>query len=179
MKQGVRRRGLLVRLTICNGANMREVKGPLFLLFLTLMGGLWACSLVSYGIDKMADNAKTADCKADEYIVPDAREFTSGGAYIDKYCSTVSGKCQCVKLTGKVTLLHLGILRLATETKPSTILELSVEGGLKTIPVYASSKFNQQLQTLKQDQLVAVEGRALALGNSLGVLLKKIETEPQ
>jgi hypothetical protein len=158
---------------------MQKVKGLLFPLFIFFIGGIWACSLTIYGIDMLADSEKTADCNADEYIVPDAREFTFGGAYIEKYCSNVSGKCQCVKLTGEVTLVHPGTLRFTTETKPYMILELSAEGGIKTISVYAGSKFNEQLQDLKQGQLVTVKGRALALDGSIGVLLKEIETNPQ
>ena len=150
---------------------MQKVKGLLFLLFAFSMSGIGACSLVRYGVDITADSAKTADCNADEYIVPDARELAFGGTYIEKYCSNVSGTCQCVKLTGEVTLIHPGTLRFTAESKPYMILELSAEGGIKTIPVYASSKFNQQLQDLKQDQVVTVKGRALALDDSLGVLL--------
>ena len=158
---------------------MQKVKGLLFLLFLFSVGGIGACSLVSYGVDMTPDSAKTADCNADEYIVPDTREFSFGGAYMEKYCSNISGKCQCVKITGKVTLVHPGTLRFTTETKPYMILELSAEGGIKTIPVYAGSKFNQQLQDLKQDQLVTVKGRTLALDDFLGVFVKEIEINPQ
>ena len=45
---------------------MQKVKGLLFLLFLSVMGGIGACSLAIYGIDMLADSAKTADCNADE-----------------------------------------------------------------------------------------------------------------
>jgi hypothetical protein len=157
---------------------MQKVKGLLFILLLFSMSGIGGCSLATYGIDVLADSAKTADCNADEYIVPDAYEFSFGGAYIEKYCTNVSEKCQCVELTGKVTLVHPGTLRFTAESKPYMILELFAEGGIRTIPVYASSKFNQQLQDLKQRQLVTVKGRALALGDSLGVLLREIEMNP-
>ena len=158
---------------------MQKAKGLLFLLFVFSTGAIGACSLASYGVDMLADSAKTGDCSPDEYVVPDAREVTSGGAYIEKYCSNVSGACQCLALTGNVTLVHPGTLRFTAESKPYMVLELSVQGGMTTIPVYAGSKFNQQLQDLKQGRLVTVKGRALALGNSLGVLLKEIEISPQ
>jgi len=158
---------------------MQKVKGVLFLLFSLSIGGVGACSLVSYGVDMMADGAKQADCKADEYIVPDAREFTFGGAYIEKYCSEITGKGQCVEITGKLTLVHPGTLRFTAETKPYMVLQLSADGGIRTIPVYATTKFNQQLNGLEQNQLVTVKGRTFALDDSLGVLLKEIETNPQ
>ncbi|HVO84672.1 MAG TPA: hypothetical protein VMU60_09625 [Syntrophobacteria bacterium] len=158
---------------------MRTIKGLLFFLFAFLIGGIGACSLVSYGVDVMADGAKTADCNGDEYIVPDMHEFISGGACIEQYCNKVSAKCQCVQFTGEVTLVHPGTLRFTAESKPYMIVDLSVDGGIKTIPVYAGSKFNQQLQELKPNQSITIKGRALALDDSLGVLLKEIEVEPQ
>ena len=50
--------------------------------------------------------------------------------------------------------MHQGTLRFTTETKPYMILELSAEGGIKTIPVYATTKFAKQLNGLEQNQLV-------------------------
>ena len=65
------------------------------------------------------------------------------------------------------------------ESKPYMILDLSADGGIKTIPVYATAKFNQQLNGLEQNQLVTVKGRTLALDDSLGVLLQELESHPQ
>lgn len=120
-------------------------------------------------------------CATTDYVAPDYKEFTTGGIFVDKYWSFITGG-KNVKLEG--TFVHMtpdvvaGTERLA--------FDVEVPEGLALVRVYAGRAFAPELYALKRGDKIAVYGKTRPIrmrarvggglvGNTIAVELHKLE----
>ena len=120
-------------------------------------------------------------CVPKTYIVPDYKEYTSGGLFEDKYWSSFFGG-KNVKIEG----VFLGVETSVLSGEERLTFDIRVRGGLRPITVYANRKFATQLYDLSRGNKIRVYGSTVSItsssrmdqgftGGSLCVELHKIE----
>lgn len=90
------------------------------------------------------------------YIVPNYKEFTSGGLFADKYYNILREGTN-VKLEGVFVSLRVGVL----SEKESFIVEVAVQGGLKNVEIYARRDFSKKLYSFKKGDRVIIYGKTV------------------
>ena len=114
------------------------------------------------------------------YVVPNNKEFTSGGLFSDKYYNILREGTN-IKIEGVFVGLRVGVL----SEQESFIFEIAVPGGLKNVEVYAKRGFSKQLYSFKNGDRITVYGKTLLIrstsrldeglvGKELAVKLHKI-----
>ncbi len=119
-------------------------------------------------------------CSPAAYIIPNYREFTTGGIFVDKYWSSFSGG-KNVELEGQFDQISTEILN-GTE---QLVFSMNVPNGLHPVEIYADRNFASQLYGLQQGNQIVVYGQTMSLtsrsringgvtGNHLAVQLEKL-----
>lgn len=116
-----------------------------------------------------------------DYIVPDYKEFTTGGIFVDKYWSGLTG--------GKNVKLEGNFVSITTEVigqRERLAFYVRVPEGLSLVTVHAGRSFAPQLYELKPGDRIVIYGQTRVVrlrarvgggfgGDTLVVELHKIE----
>lgn len=101
-------------------------------------------------------------CASGTYIVPDNKEFTTGGIFADKYGGGFFGG-KNIKISGEFISVGVEILG----NKEELGFMIRVPGGLRLIQVYADKKHAQTLYSLQRGQKITVYGTSTVISSTL------------
>jgi hypothetical protein len=89
-----------------------------------------------------------------DYIIPDYKEYTTGGIFVEKYWSYITGG-KNVKLEGTFDNLTTRVVGGREELS----FHVAVPEGLERVPVYARRDFAPQLYALKPGDRIVIYGK--------------------